>query len=384
MNHFSFLNLILVLKSFYIKSKLNTLLLKHFALLLFIICFSLINLIYVTILFLPIALGSTTTSSILDNKYVNHYFVTALETNKNINSQQVVIPQSEVCGDRQDNDLNGLVDESCSVESSSVGIPAANFNKSKTLRIGIVGDIDSNQGLTTQLEIANRYNVQALIIPGDFEYTNGKEVLSNFQSHGFTKANTDIVVGNHDSGNEVMTWLDNNRTFGQVMFDFSGNKLVLFNMDANINFDCTSPQFDILKSQIQSSKAWFKFAVVHQPFVTVKSEHPPNGEFDCYDPLFRAGGIDGVLQAHNHNYQRFNIHGLMYGVFGTGTHDTGSSMYPLESDTWQGNDCLKCITGENGITIIDLNLNNINSKHFVGWFINMENQVLDRFDSSVG
>ena len=74
----------------------------------------------------------------------------------------------------------------------------------------------------------------------------------------------------------------------------------------------------------------------------------------------------------------------MYGVFGTGTHDTGSSMYPLSSDTWQGNDCLKCITGENGITIIDLNLNNINPKHYAGWFINMENQILDRFESSVG
>lgn len=384
MNHTLFLNLILVLNSFYIQSKLNMLLLKHFALLMFIICFSLINLIYVTIVFLPIALGSTITSSISDNKDLNYYFVTSLETNRNIDSQQHVVPQPEVCGDLQDNDLNGLVDENCSVQSSSVGIPAANFNKSKTLRIGVVGDIDSNQGLTTQLEIANRYNVQALIIPGDFEYTNGKDVLSNIQSHGFTKENTDIVVGNHDSGNEVMTWLGNNRTFGQVMFDFAADKLTLFNIDANIKFDCSSPQFKILKSQIESSRAWFKFAVVHQPFVTVKSTHPPNGEFDCYDPLFRADRIDGVLQAHNHNYQRFNLHGLMYGVFGTGTHDIGSSMYPLESDTWQGNDCLKCITGENGITIIDLNLNNINSKHYAGWFINMKNQILDRFESSIG
>ena len=384
MNYTSFLNLILVLKSFYIQSKLNTLLLKHFALLMFIICFSLFNSIYVTIMFLPIALGSKTTSSILDIKDVNYYFVTSVESNSTTDSQQHLVLQPEVCGDRQDNDLNGLVDENCSVESSSVGIPAANFNKLKTLRIGVVGDIDSNQGLVTQLEIANHYNVQALIIPGDFEYTNGKDVLSNLQSHGFTKENTDIVVGNHDSGNEVMTWLNNNRTFGQVMFDFSGNKLALFNIDANIKFDCSSPQFEILKSQIESSKAWFKFAVIHQPFVTVKSTHPPNGQFDCYDPLFRAGRIDGVLQAHNHNYQRFNIHSLLYGVFGTGTHDTGSSMYPLDSDTWQGSNCLKCITGENGITIIDLNLNNINSKHFAGWFINMENQILDRFESSAG
>jgi len=290
-------------------------------------------------------------------------------------------PQSEVCGDRQDNDLNGLVDESCPVNSSSVGIPAANFNKSKTLRIAIVGDVDSNQGLTTQLEIANHYNVQALIIPGDFEYSNGKEVLSNLQSHGFTKENTDIVVGNHDSGKEVQTWLGNNRTFGVVKFDFSGDKLALFNIDANIKFDCSSSQFEILKSQIELNKAFYKFAIVHQPFVTVKSDHPPNGEFNCYDPLFREGKINGVLQAHNHNYQRFNINGLLYGVFGTGTHDTGSSMYPLESTTWEGNGCLKCITGENGITIIDLQFNDKNSKHFVGWFLGMNQKVLDGFES---
>jgi hypothetical protein len=43
----------------------------------------------------------------------------------------------------------------------------------------------------------------------------------------------------------------------------------------------------------------------------------------------------------------------MYGVFGTGTHYTGSSMYPLNSNSWEGNECLKCITCKNGITIID-------------------------------
>ena len=36
----------------------------------------------------------------------------------------------------------------------------------------------------------------------------------------------------------------------------------------------------------------YKFAVVHQPLVTVKSVHPPNGEFNCYDPMFRENKID--------------------------------------------------------------------------------------------
>jgi len=267
------------------------------------------------------------------------------------------------------------------IESSSVGLPAANFKMSKTLRIAVIGDVDFNQGLTTELEIANHYNVQALILTGDFEYSNGKKVLSDLQSHGFTKENTDIVVGNHDSQQDVKAWLNEKQTFGQNSFAFASDKLALFNIDANTKFDCSSPQFEVLKSQIESSKALYKFAVVHEPFVTVKSEHPGNGQFNCYDPMFRAGGIDGVLQAHNHNYQRFNINGLMYGVFGTGTHDTGSSMYPLNSNDWNGNNCLKCITGKNGITIIDLHLYNDNSKNFVGWFMGMKHEILDSFES---
>jgi hypothetical protein len=272
-----------------------------------------------------------------------------------------------------------IPNETSSAKSySSVGIPAFEFNSSKIIRIAVVGDIDSNEGLTTQLDTANQYNVQGLVVAGDFEYSSGKQVLSNLESHGFTKENTDIIVGNHDSGKDIMTWLDNNRTFGQVTFNFAGNKLALFNIDANIKFDCSSPQFEILKFQIESSNALYKLAVVHQPFVTVKSTHPSNGEFDCYDPLFRTGGIDGVLQAHNHNYQRFEIDGLMYGVFGTGTHDTGSSMYPLKSDNWQGYNCEKCITGENGITIIDIHLNK-SQNDIVGWFLGMQREILDIF-----
>lgn len=344
-------------------------------------CLSLNNIsfVLVTVMFLSIVVVSTV-SNIKSDKLEQFYFVTAFGSNEPITQQQAS-PGSELCGDGRDNNLDGHVDENCPVgpTSSSVGIPAADFNKEKTLRIAIVGDVDSNQGLKTQLEIANYYKVEALILPGDFEYSNGQEVLSTLQSHGFTKDNTDIVVGNHDSANEVKTWLDNNRTFGQVQFGFSNDKLALFNIDANTMFDCSSPQFQILKSQIEASNALYKFAVVHQPFVTVKSDHPPNGQFDCYDPLFRANGIDGVLQAHNHNYQRFNINGLMYGVFGTGTHDTGSSMYPLKSDNWLGNKCLKCITGKNGITIMDLDLSNTNSKHFAGWFIGMQKEILDKF-----
>lgn len=349
--------------------------------LIFIIVTLSITHISVTIVDLPIVSGSSMTSTFSNKGRINYYATTERDSNGMRNGQPMV-PDLEICGDGQDNDGNGLVDENCPIESSSGDKPYVNFDKSKTLRVAVVGDIDSNSGLTTQLNIANQYNVQALILTGDFEYTNGNKVLSDLESHGFTKENADIVVGNHDSEQDVKGWLNEKRTFGQVNFAFSGDRLALFNIDANTKFDCSSPQFEILKSQIESSNAWYKFVVVHQPFVTVKSNHPANGEFNCYDPVFRAGGIDEVLQSHNHNYQRFDIDGLLYGVFGTGTHDTGSSMYPIESDNWNGNSCIKCITGENGITIIDLRIDDPNAKNFQGWFINMNNKVLDSFEKS--
>ena len=48
--------------------------------------------------------------------------------------------------------------------------PSVDFNSSKTLRMAVFGDIDYNPGLTAQLDIAKEYNVQALIIPGDYAF----------------------------------------------------------------------------------------------------------------------------------------------------------------------------------------------------------------------
>ena len=252
----------------------------------------------------------------------------------------------------------------------------------RNLRLAIVGDIDSNSGLDKQLKLAHDYNVRILIVPGDYAYSSGKEVLSKLESFGFTEENSNVAVGNHDSTQEVKDWLGSGNTLEKTEFSFTEGKLALFNVNTNMDFDCSSDQYSELKEQIESSDAWYKFAVVHEPFVTVKSKHPPNGEFDCYDSMFRKGGIDGVLQAHNHNYQRFNIDGLLYGVYGTGTHDTDSNMYPLKSDSWEGNDCIKCITEENGITIIDLQIENPRAKSFQGWFVNMDNKILDKFEDN--
>jgi len=203
--------------------------------------------------------------------------------------------------------------------------PPITVNTSKTFRVAVFGDVDSNPGLTRQLDLMNKYHVQTLLLAGDFEYTDGKAVLDDLSKHGFNKNNSDIVVGNHDSGSNVNSWLGTNRTFGK--HDFAEGKLSVFNIDANTKFDCSSPQYLIVKSNIEQSQAQYKFAIVHQPFVTVKSTHPDNGQFNCYNPMFKANNVSAVLQAHNHNYQKEIVSDILYGIYGTGTHDEGSRWY---------------------------------------------------------
>jgi hypothetical protein len=255
--------------------------------------------------------------------------------------------------------------------------PPLTVNASNTFRIAVIGDVDSNPGLTEQLDLMNKYHVQTLLLAGDFEYTDGKAVLDDLTKHGFSKNNSDIVVGNHDFAKDVNSWLGTNTTFGKHVF--AQGKLAVFNIDANIQFDCSSPQFLTVKSIIEQSQSQYKIALVHQPFVTVKSKHPDNGQFDCYNPMFKANNIIAVLQAHNHNYQKEIVSDILYGIFGTGTHDVGSKMYPCDSKTDQNGESALCITGENGITILDLQIDNASSKHIDGWFVNSAEKVIDRF-----
>ena len=58
-----------------------------------------------------------------------------------------------------------------------------------------------------------------------------------------------------------------------------------------------------------------------------------------------------------------------------GTHDTGSSMYGCDSTTFN-NIPVKCITGTNGIEVIDLGLT---SKSVKGYFVSNADKLIDTF-----
>jgi predicted phosphodiesterase len=257
--------------------------------------------------------------------------------------------------------------------------PVVDVNASKFLRVVALADIDNNNGLVTQLNLAKKYHTKILIIAGDYGYSSCPGLIDKIKAAGFSKDNAIIIQGNHDCGSNTKAFNGFSNLYGNTNFPGIGGKLAVFAIDGNTGLSCTGTQFSFLKQKIQSSNAWYNIPVIHQPYVTVKGGHEPNGQFNCWDPLFRDSGVDLVLQGHNHNYQRINVNGIDYLVVGTGTHDTGSSMYPISSDNWNGFKCLKCITGTNGITLMDFQIDNPNVRNMQGWFLSNGDTVKDKF-----
>jgi hypothetical protein len=289
-------------------------------------------------------------------------------------------PLVEICGNGKDDDGDGLVDEGCPITPPPTEIPdkpATNVNSSKWERVCSFGDIDNNSGLVTQAKLMDKYNCEIVIVAGDYCYDSCQGVVDKLKASGFTKANTAIILGNHDSATFTKNFNGFTSTYGTWNLDPDG-KIAIFGIDGNTGFGCSSTQFTKMKDQISSSDGWYNLAVIHQPFVTVDSDHSGNGQYSCWNPLFAGNGVNLVLQAHNHNYQRIIINDIYYMTVGTGTHDTGSSMYDCDSSDWNGHEGL-CITGTNGFLISDFQIDDPHERSIRSWFISNSEAVKDKF-----
>lgn len=259
---------------------------------------------------------------------------------------------------QQDSDGDGIGD-ACDV----VNPPTNNITK-----IGTFADVDDNQGLSTQAKLMKQHGIEFIILNGDYNYNNGAHALQRILDAGFTAKQLIISVGNHDQCSAIMAFLHT----GSCTQDFyigDKNIQVITIVGKESGMTCGDSQFNKVKDMLSTNERNITIISIHQPFLTVKSDHPANGAFTCYNDLFKAENVSLVLQGHNHNYQYAQIGDIVYLVAGTGTHDTGSSMYPCGSST-----TIRCITGTNGFTEIDIN---VNTKHIEGRFISNADQVVD-------
>lgn len=123
-----------------------------------------------------------------------------------------------------------------------------------------------------------------------------------------------IVMGNHEEEPGIPHSLVSQYkilfALSNTFYSFNFQNVHFIVMDSNIPFDANSRQYSFvtrdLSNTYQNSSIKWKVVLFHHPIYTSPTEfYKGNDEMrKIYHPIFDHFGVDLVLQAHNHNYQR--------------------------------------------------------------------------------
>lgn len=253
-------------------------------------------------------------------------------------------------------------------------VPPAQAQTGKIV-IAVVGDIDCKNDMpkqTTQFNRIKTFKPHLFLSGGDYAYESASCVLNDLKARGFNSTNSAIATGNHDSCSTTRTFLAMTNCYGVKKFvdkngqPLFGGKVEAFLLNGNSDMSTSSTQYKQFKTWAETSKAMYKFVIIHQPFATAKSEHGANGKFETYHPIIAnpKNNISMVLQAHNHNDQVFKIDNVYYTINGRGHHDEGSNLYSIDGKLFKTYPLLFGNDNVNGFMILTLDtaVKNIKAK----------------------
>jgi hypothetical protein len=217
--------------------------------------------------------------------------------------------------------------------------------------IAAVGDIsclsyDGKLHGKETISAIERLSPDLVIFLGDLAYA--KDLDCFFNSTKSLEENNQVLValGNHDiaiEGNEMTKrelmekygippegYYDATFANGTILFvlmnytGLEGGKEKSFLLEG-------SPQYTFVKQTLENSDAKYKIVVSHAPFKACDFEdghRPLQGVYEAYNPLFQNEGVNLVVSAHNHNYQRYKVDNVTYVTSGLG----GRSYYSVPED----------------------------------------------------
>jgi Calcineurin-like phosphoesterase len=189
--------------------------------------------------------------------------------------------------------------------SGEVKEPTNGFN------IAIAGDWGCSNSSRETAENIEDKEPELVLVPGDLSYEATPncwyEIISPFAPK------TKIAIGNHDDKEDGyrenrIQYMDLfNLT--QSFYSFNYRNIHVLVMDTQLPFDVDSAQYDFVKGDLyitsmDANTDWV-FVMFHKPMYSSPAEHVASTSLrDTYHPLFDAYGVDLVIQAHNHMYER--------------------------------------------------------------------------------
>jgi Calcineurin-like phosphoesterase len=210
------------------------------------------------------------------------------------------------------------------IQTSIKSVDNISSSSSKDVHFVAAGDWSCN-GITKRTVSSIRSKNSDLVLAlGDFSYQKGTGCWFNIMSPLLNK--TKIVIGEHDFDAPNITTNDtrlmdyvNRFNLTNPYYSFNYGNVHFLAMSSIIPFSNETVQYRLLQDESnqhgfisndlytasQNKSIQWIVVYLYKPMYTSPSMHPAQDSLrDLYHTLFDYYGVDLVLQAHNHNYQR--------------------------------------------------------------------------------
>jgi len=168
-----------------------------------------------------------------------------------------------------------------------------------------VGDLDCNNNSMQTINNSIDKKPEIFLAIGDLYYNCKPEDFKNMLSS--LKDILYMTMGNHDSWSKFagLYHLPNNKPY----YSFDKGNVHFLSISTESDMDQNSTQYNFINSDLDiasqnDSISWI-IVLAHRPFISSETENIIEKEnLKIYPPLFAKYGVDLVIQAHVHNYQR--------------------------------------------------------------------------------
>jgi Calcineurin-like phosphoesterase len=253
---------------------------------------------------------------------------------------------------KQVNPLQNFAYASSSPLSGEVKESANDFN------IAIAGDWGCTDDARKTASSIEDKDPELVLMPGDLSYESSPkcwyDIISPFASK------TKIAIGNHDDEEDQIKkqYMEIfNLTESFYSFDYKNVHVLV--MDTELPFAEGSSQYnfvkeDLLAASLNATTDWI-FVMFHKPMYASPASHVAGNELrSTYHPLFETYGIDLVIQAHNHVYERtfpigFNEDDISKPIINRTNNNYGNSSFFARSS-----DPIFVVVGTGGRSLYDI------------------------------
>jgi hypothetical protein len=276
-------------------------------------------------------------------------------------------------------------------------------NKRKNFNFAAVGDFGCSKN--AEKTVSNiKGNKPELVLPlGDLSYDRSANCWLDLISPFSNKLS--VTLGFHDvnDGLPKLNQYEKAFDFSKPYGSYDYRHVHFLSIASESQYQAGSAQYNFISEDLKkaSENKDIDWIVVtsYGPFYTSPSTHKAEKVLrDIYHPIFEKYGVDLVLQAHNHNYQRTypisynsagdssnpivsnqvttgynnDMKGAIFAVVGTG----GESFYPLAS---QAPYVATQFDGKFGFLNIDISNGNPHTKLTGTFYDNRDGNIADQF-----